>query len=305
MEHFKILVVDDDTVIRKSIVSYLKEFHNAGYSLTLDDVDSCEKAITLLTDKSYDLAIIDINMPVENGFELVQKLKTISPKTKLAMITGYPIEYYLKYAKTLGIFNIIAKTAPFNFEELSHTLNGLLQPDKYLLGINNYLEDNVDTATKLISTYNHLLELQNTVKGIMETLSIKEKELISVAVLEAITNAIYYQGEPTPDLREKPISDLSSNEEVEVKYGYDNDKFAVAVRDKAGKLKAEDVFFWMDRNFSGAGLLDTHGRGFYLMHCIVDRLIINIKPGSLTEIIFIVYYNTDFKGYKSIHVNKL
>jgi anti-sigma regulatory factor (Ser/Thr protein kinase) len=61
----------------------------------------------------------------------------------------------------------------------------------------------------------------------------------------------------------------------------------------------------LDRNISGAGLMDTHGRGVYLMHRLVDRVLINIAPGQRTEIIILDYFNSTPNLNKPIYINQL
>ena len=51
--------------------------------------------------------------------------------------------------------------------------------------------------------------------------------------------------------------------------------------------------------------MDTHGRGVYLIHTLVDRLIINIAPGRRTEIILLDYFGNDFSANKPIYINML
>ena len=51
--------------------------------------------------------------------------------------------------------------------------------------------------------------------------------------------------------------------------------------------------------------MDTHGRGVYLMHRLVDRVLINIAPGQRTEIIILDYFNSSPNLNKPIYINQL
>ena len=68
-----ILVVDDDDRIRSLLKRFLKE---QGYPTTA--AASAEKARGMLEGLSFDLMIVDVMMPGENGFELTQSLRASS-----------------------------------------------------------------------------------------------------------------------------------------------------------------------------------------------------------------------------------
>lgn len=307
MEKFSILIVDDDTVIKENLVNYLTKFHKAEYELTVDSSESAEEALELMLTRSYNLVIADINMPGESGFDLSEKIKQLYSNTKIAMITAYKVEDYLKLAREKGVSNIIVKTAPFNFDELSTVINGLLLPDKYLWGLENYLIKNTKLNYCTVDSYDSISKVQATLRECMYSLNISNIELLSIAILEAITNAIYHaphknSGQKKYD-RGEIIDYLDKEDIIDISYGWDEEKLGISVKDKAGKLNKDDVLYWLDRNVTSSNVLDTSGRGIYLMHCIVDRLIINIKPDVQTELIFLIYLKEAYSGHKPIYIN--
>ncbi|MEH7126459.1 response regulator transcription factor [Bacillus sp. JJ1532] len=66
----KILVVDDDRDIREVLYLYL---NNEGYDVTL--ADNGEKALLLFGSNNFDLILLDVMMPVVDGFETCQSLR--------------------------------------------------------------------------------------------------------------------------------------------------------------------------------------------------------------------------------------
>ena len=66
----KILVVDDEEHIRELIRFYLDK---EGFSVL--EAENGEIALDLLENEYVDLAIVDIMMPVMNGFDLVEEMK--------------------------------------------------------------------------------------------------------------------------------------------------------------------------------------------------------------------------------------
>lgn len=66
----KILVVDDDRDIREVLYLYL---NNEGYEVTL--AENGEKALLLFEKNNFDLILLDVMMPVVDGFETCQTLR--------------------------------------------------------------------------------------------------------------------------------------------------------------------------------------------------------------------------------------
>jgi DNA-binding NtrC family response regulator len=81
----RILVVDDDENIRKTLTTILQ---NEGY--TVDSAQNGNEAIKKTEASAYNVALIDIRLPDMEGIELLAKMKNAVPKTRKIIITGYP-----------------------------------------------------------------------------------------------------------------------------------------------------------------------------------------------------------------------
>jgi two-component system response regulator AtoC len=80
-----ILIVDDDTSIRKVLTAILEE---KGYDV--EAVENGRRAIEKTKIKFYNLALIDIRLPDMEGTTLLSEMKENVPKMIKIMITGYP-----------------------------------------------------------------------------------------------------------------------------------------------------------------------------------------------------------------------
>ncbi len=80
-----ILIVDDDSSIRKVLSAILEE---KGYNV--ETVENGRKAIEKTKTKFYNLALIDIRLPDMEGTALLTEIKENLPKMVKIMITGYP-----------------------------------------------------------------------------------------------------------------------------------------------------------------------------------------------------------------------
>ncbi|WP_373532646.1 response regulator [Vampirovibrio sp.] len=307
-QHYRVLIVDDDDVIREGLVGYLENYHEAAYDLTVEASPSPQDARQKLAESRFDLVITDINMPGEDGFSLIQFIKQHYPDTRTAMITAYKVEDYVRNAKKTGVFNIIAKTAPFNFEELSSVVTNLLEPAS-AFGIETYMDPQCKLSQVIIKNSEDIMVAFNALQTFLGGTSIANPNDLLTAVIEAITNAVYHVAKlPNGALKyEKgqPIDQLEESEYVYIYYGQDLERIGIAIVDQGGRITADEILYWLDRNISGTGLMDTHGRGVYLIHRLVDRVLINIAPGQRTEIIILDYLNHLYSANKPIYINQL
>jgi len=80
----KILVVDDE---RLFLGILKKELEGKGYQVTAE-LDS-EKALKILEQESFDIVILDINMPNKTGYELLQEVRRKNCDSSVILITAF------------------------------------------------------------------------------------------------------------------------------------------------------------------------------------------------------------------------
>ena len=218
------------------------------------------------------------------------------------------MEDYVRNAKKTGVFNIIAKTAPFNFEELSTVVNNLLEPSS-AFGIESYLDPHCKLSQVVIKSSNDITVAFQSLLQFLEQAKVPNPNDLLTAVIEAITNAVYHVAKlPDGSLKYEKgqqIEKLEESEYVYIYYGQDLERLGIAIVDQGGRITAEEILYWLDRNISGTGFMDTHGRGVYLIHRLVDRVLINIAPGQRTEIIMLNNLSQAPSVNKPIYINQL
>ncbi len=118
--NIRILVVDDELIVRESMGNWLKE---DGYLVETSEngMDALEK-IKL---KNIDLAVVDIKMPGMDGIELLQKSKKIDPDLPVLVMTAYASVDTAVQAMKEGAFDYIVK--PFNPENVSQVIDRALK----------------------------------------------------------------------------------------------------------------------------------------------------------------------------------
>lgn len=114
----KILYVEDDQVIRESIVKFLERRFKHVYS-----AENGLEGLKLFEHHSPDIIITDIQMPVMNGLEMVKKIKESAPSLPIVVMSAYSESSYLLSAIEIGIDHYILK--PVDKKRLVSVLDDL------------------------------------------------------------------------------------------------------------------------------------------------------------------------------------
>lgn len=107
----KILVVDDEDIIRESLSYILKK-----EKYEVEEAANGKVAFDLLKETSYDLVITDIEMPEMKGIELLEEIKKMNLQTNTIIITAYGSMETAIAALRSGASDYILK--PVEFDEL-------------------------------------------------------------------------------------------------------------------------------------------------------------------------------------------
>lgn len=115
-----ILIVDDEAGVRELLGDALRI---AGFeTATAQDGMS---ALTSIRNRKPDLLIVDINMPLMDGFELVERLRTTGDNTPALMLSARADRIDVTRGLTLGADDYVTK--PFGLEELLLRVKAILR----------------------------------------------------------------------------------------------------------------------------------------------------------------------------------
>ncbi len=115
----RILVVDDDENIRKSILAILRD---EGY--VVDLATNGREAIRKTETSTYNVALLDIRLPDMDGVELLTKMHETVPRTRKIMVTGFPSQENAIAALNQQADAYLVK--PVVIEELLETISSQL-----------------------------------------------------------------------------------------------------------------------------------------------------------------------------------
>lgn len=121
MKTRKILVVDDDRIILESCKRILE---SEGFKVFL--AVSVQEAIELLEVEYFDILIIDVKMPAQDGMYLLEQIKRkwpldIWPELPVIVMSGYPTPKTITDGLDRGATDFIPK--PFTPDELVSSVN--------------------------------------------------------------------------------------------------------------------------------------------------------------------------------------
>ena len=118
-----VLVVDDEEGVRELLGDALRV---AGYSVS--SAPDGMSALTALRTTAADLLVIDINMPVMDGFELLEQLRKKGDLTPALMLSARGEKTDITKGLRLGADDYVTK--PFGLEELLLRVGAILRRTK-------------------------------------------------------------------------------------------------------------------------------------------------------------------------------
>ncbi|MFH6995999.1 response regulator [Flavobacterium sp. FlaQc-48] len=122
-ETYKILIVEDN-LINQLVTRKIIEKHNYVCKV----VDDGFAALAILEKEDFDLILMDINMPLMNGFETTKRIRLKDIKTPIVALTAFDKDEITDEAISSGINDIIIK--PFEPVKLFKIINYLIQEAK-------------------------------------------------------------------------------------------------------------------------------------------------------------------------------
>ncbi len=117
---YKILVTDDEENIRNLLCETLRL---SGYSPT--PAQSGTEALTLIKNTKFDLVLLDINMPVVNGFMVLEKIRSSNSNLPVIMLSARADKSDVVAGLRDGADDYVSK--PFSIEELITRVSTVLR----------------------------------------------------------------------------------------------------------------------------------------------------------------------------------
>ena len=117
-----ILIVDDHEVVRNGIRSYLETIQDFN---VVGEAASGEEALNLVSELIPDIVLLDLILPGMDGIETTRRIRQISPRTQVVVLTSYHEDVHIFPALKAGAISYILKD--MKMEKLVDVLHRAVQ----------------------------------------------------------------------------------------------------------------------------------------------------------------------------------
>ena len=183
----KILIADDHGVVRMGLSLIIKKLRP---NAIIDDVDDYQKVMQMVKEKTFDLAILDLNMPNGNFNEALQAIKLKNSETKVMIFSSQDESLYaVRYLK-MGADGFLHKDS--SEDAINKALTKMLDKGRYM---SDEVKDALinDKLNKRETTINPLEILTGREMEVAERLVVGEpmKDISNNLSLHASTVSTY------------------------------------------------------------------------------------------------------------------
>jgi two-component system, NarL family, invasion response regulator UvrY len=123
--HF--LLIDDHPMVRNMFGQLLTVAYPGA---VVKEAGSAREAIQLISKASWDLVILDIDLPDRSGLDLLHDLRTLAPGVQILVMSGRREEEFGERALRAGAMGFLQKTSPL--EEMLAAVNRVRSGKKYI-----------------------------------------------------------------------------------------------------------------------------------------------------------------------------
>lgn len=102
----KVLLVDDDTLVRKGLAQLLMSCVEGA---EVSEAADATEALSMLEHDSHEVVVADIRLPGRDGLELLKEIRSAHPDVPVIMLTGYDDPEYVKGALAQGAAGYLLK----------------------------------------------------------------------------------------------------------------------------------------------------------------------------------------------------
>lgn len=173
----RLLIVEDEKELLESVAEGLRL---SGYAV--DTARDGAEAEDLFWSETYDLIVLDINLPKIDGFTLLKEIREEDKQVNVIMLTALTQVADRVKGLDLGANDYLIK--PFHFDELEARIRSLLRRKQVVEDkIITYKNLSFDTGTKILAVNGDVIKLTAKELGIFEYLILNQGRTISAEEL--------------------------------------------------------------------------------------------------------------------------
>jgi DNA-binding NarL/FixJ family response regulator len=103
----QILIADDHPVVRKGVRAILQSLTDLEVCI---EANNGEDAVQKSLASNPDLVILDISMPILDGFGAAKKIQELQPNIPILMLSMYALPEVVRYTRTAGLQGFVTKS---------------------------------------------------------------------------------------------------------------------------------------------------------------------------------------------------
>jgi DNA-binding NtrC family response regulator len=120
MSSHRILVVDDDSAIRRLLATVLRREH-----YEVDTADGGRQALAMIELVQYDVVLLDLMMPDLSGRDVLARLALRDPQLKCVVIMSAASRSHIANSMTPNVYAAVSK--PFDMQALMGAVSGCIE----------------------------------------------------------------------------------------------------------------------------------------------------------------------------------
>jgi len=187
------MIIDDEAGVRDLLTDALKL---AGFE-TIAAADAMV-AQTLLRTTKPDLLVVDINMPLMDGFEFIERIRSTGDNTPALMLSARGDRADVTRGLTLGADDYVTK--PFGLEELVLRIRAILRRTQFTVSADTSLSSgpiNLDNDSHQVTFNGEVIELSPTEFRLLHVLLESKGRVLSKSYLLDEVWGITFESEST------------------------------------------------------------------------------------------------------------
>lgn len=199
----KVIIVDDHPIIREGIKQITAKTNDI---IVIDEASNRTELKKILREKKFDVILLDISLPGQNGIEILKEIKENFPDTKVLILSIHTEMEYIRRCFMLGASGYLTKeSAP---DELIKAIRKVFNGGKYI---------NYSIADSLSSYFQY--ETQNLLH---EKLSSREYEVfLKIAQgksIKDISSELYLSEKTISTYRSRILEKMNLKNNAEIIY---------------------------------------------------------------------------------------
>jgi DNA-binding NarL/FixJ family response regulator len=163
-----ILIADDHPIFRQGLRHVIENEHRIN--TVIEEASDGQSALEILETKNLDLAILDIEMPVKNGLDVVRALKPQGISCPIIFLTMYDDQELFDEAIELGVMGYVLKENAVH--DILDAINAMLSGKPYISAL---------MSSVLLKRNEQLKKLSRQLPSIKQLTSTERRILLQIA----------------------------------------------------------------------------------------------------------------------------